>query len=129
VCFPHLGSTDIPFSSYPPKAKYVELMGKDKGKNSSHAYCQVKGWSKKSYETFSNDFGKGFEYSMMEGEKMDSRKKILKFKCFSPLKILACPFYLQRHLELFFFLPLFFNTFSLSLSLFQCSISLRTWGF
>jgi hypothetical protein len=32
----------------------------DKGYNSSHAYCQVKGWSKKSYETFSNDFGKGF---------------------------------------------------------------------
>jgi hypothetical protein len=54
---------------------------------------------------------------MMEGEKMDSRKKILKLKCFSPLKILACPFYLQRHLELFFFLPLFFNTFFLSLSL------------
>jgi hypothetical protein len=58
--FPHLGSTDIPFSSYPLKAKYVEPMGKDKGYNSSHAYCQVKGWSKKSYEIFSNDFGKGF---------------------------------------------------------------------
>jgi hypothetical protein len=29
--FPHLGSTDIPFSSYPLKDKYVELMGKDKG--------------------------------------------------------------------------------------------------
>jgi hypothetical protein len=27
----HLGSTDIPFSSYPLKAKYVELMGKEKG--------------------------------------------------------------------------------------------------
>jgi hypothetical protein len=45
--FPHLGSTDIPFSSYPLKAKYVELMGKDKGYNSSHDYCQVKGWSKR----------------------------------------------------------------------------------
>jgi hypothetical protein len=53
--FPHLGSTDIPFSSDPLKAKYVELMGKNKGYNLSHAYCQVKGWSKKSYETFSND--------------------------------------------------------------------------
>jgi hypothetical protein len=51
---------DIPFSSYLLKAKYVELMGKDKGYNSSHAYCQVKGWSQKSYETFSNDFLKGF---------------------------------------------------------------------
>jgi hypothetical protein len=45
--FPHIGSTDIPFSSYPLNAKYVELMGKDKGYNSSHVYCQVKGWSKR----------------------------------------------------------------------------------
>jgi hypothetical protein len=89
--FPHLGSTDIPFSSYPLKAKYVEPMGKD---NSSHVYCQVKEWSKKSYKTFSNDFGKDFENGMMEGEKTDSCKKILKLKCFSPLKILTSPFYL-----------------------------------
>jgi hypothetical protein len=94
--FPHLGSTDIPFLSYPLKAQYVELMGKDKLYNSSHAYYQVKGWSKKSYETFSSDFGKSFENGMMEGKKMDSLKKNLKLKCFSPLKILTCPFYLQR---------------------------------
>jgi hypothetical protein len=87
--FPHLGSIGIPFSSYPLKAKYVELMGKDKGYKSSHACCSVKGWSKKSYETFSIDFGKGFENG-----KMDSHKKILKLKCFSPLKILTFPFYL-----------------------------------
>jgi hypothetical protein len=62
-------------------AKYVDLMGEDNGYNSSHAYCPVKGWSKKNYETFSNDFGKGFENGMMEGEKMDPRKKILKLKC------------------------------------------------
>jgi hypothetical protein len=92
--FPHLSSTDIPFSPYPLMAKYVELMSKDKGYNSSHVYCQVKGWSKKSYETFSNDFGKGYKNGMMEGEKMVSRKKILKLKCFSPLKILTSPFYL-----------------------------------
>jgi hypothetical protein len=92
--FSHLGSIDIPFSSYPLKAKYVELMGKDKGYNLSHAYGQVKGWSKKSYETFSNYFGKGFENGMMEGEKMDSCKKILKLKCFCPFKILTSPFYL-----------------------------------
>jgi hypothetical protein len=36
------------FSSYPLKAKYVELMGEEKGYNSSHVYCQAKGWSKKS---------------------------------------------------------------------------------
>jgi hypothetical protein len=111
--FPHLGSTDIPFSSYHLKAKYVELMGKDKWHNSSHAYCQVKGWFKRSYETFSNDFGKGFENGMMEGEKMNSRKKILKLRCFSPVKILTSPFYLQKLLELFFFSSSFFNTFSL----------------
>jgi hypothetical protein len=82
----------------------------------------------KSYETFSNDFGKGFKNGMMEGGKMDSCKKILKLKYFSPIKILTSPFYLQRILELFFSLPLFFNTLSLSLS-FQCSVSLSTWGF
>jgi hypothetical protein len=36
------------FSSYPLNAKYVELMGKEKGYNSSHVYYQVKGWSNKS---------------------------------------------------------------------------------
>jgi hypothetical protein len=72
----------------------MELMGKDKGYNSSHAYCQIKGWSKKSYETFSNDFRKSFENGMMDGEKMDSRKNILKLKYFSPLKILTSHFYL-----------------------------------
>jgi hypothetical protein len=92
---------------------YVELMGKDKGYNSSHAYCQVKGWSKKSYETFSNNFEKGFENGMMEGEKIDSCKKILKLRCFSPLKILTSPFYLQT-LGAFLFLPLFLILFSLS---------------
>jgi hypothetical protein len=90
----------------------VELMGKDKGYNSSHAYYQ--GWSKKRYETFSNNFGKGFENGMMEGEKMDLRKKILKLKCFSPLKILTSSFYLQRLLKLFFFRPLFFSILFLS---------------
>jgi hypothetical protein len=113
--FHHLVSAYISFSSYPLKAKYVQLMGKDQGYNSSHAYCQVKGWFKKSYETFSNDFRKGFENSMMEGKKMDSRKKILMLRCFSPLKILTSLFYLQRLLEIFF-LPLL-SILSLSLSL------------
>jgi hypothetical protein len=123
--FRHLGSTDIPFLSYPLKAKYVELMGKDKGYNSSHANCQVKGWSKMSYETFSNDFGKGFEIVMMDGEKMDSHKKILKLKCFSPLKILTSPFYSQRHLELFFFFLFFQYFFSLFFSMLHLFEDLR----
>jgi hypothetical protein len=47
---------------------------------------------------------------------MDSRKKILKLKYFSPLKILTSSFYLQRLLELFFFPSShFFSTFSVSL--------------
>jgi hypothetical protein len=73
--FPHHDSIDIPFSTYLLKAKYVELMGKDKRYNSSHLYYQVKGWSKKSYETFSDDFGKGFENSMMEGGKWTHVKR------------------------------------------------------
>jgi hypothetical protein len=90
-------------------------MGKHKGYNSSHTYCQVKGWSKKSYETFSNDFEKGYENGMMEGEKMDSRKKILKLKCFSPLKILNPLFIYRDSCSFSFFFLFFFNTFSLSL--------------
>jgi hypothetical protein len=73
--FPHLGSTNISFSSYPQKSKYVELIGEDKGYNSSHVYWQVKGWSKKSCKIFSNDFGKGFWNGMMEDKKMGSYKK------------------------------------------------------
>jgi hypothetical protein len=46
---------------------------------------------------------------------MDSRKKILKLKYFSPLKILTSPFYLKRLLELFFSFSLFFSIFFLSL--------------
>jgi hypothetical protein len=63
------------FSSYPPKAKYVELMGKVKGYNSSYVYCQSKEWSKKSYENFLIDFGRDFLNGMMEGEKMESHQK------------------------------------------------------
>jgi hypothetical protein len=96
------------FSSYPLKAKYVKLMGKDKGYNSSHVYCQVKGWSKKSYETFSNNFGKTFENGMMVGQKMDSCKRILKLRCFVLSKCWDS--------WSFTFPSTFFNTFSLSLS-------------
>jgi hypothetical protein len=49
------------FSFYPLKAKYVDLMGKEKWYNSSHVYCQAKGWSKKSYEEFLNDLEKVFD--------------------------------------------------------------------
>jgi hypothetical protein len=118
--FPHLSSIDIPFSSYPLKAKYVELMGKEKGYNSSHAYFQHKGWSRKSYETFSNDFGKGFENSMMEREKMDSHKKILRLRCFFSSQYIDFPFLFAETLGASLFLPLFsILSLSLSLSLFS----------
>jgi hypothetical protein len=126
--FPHFGSTDMLFSTYPLEAKYVELMGKDKGYNSCHAYCQVKRWSKKSYETFSNDFEMGFKNSMMEGEKMDSRKKILRLKCFFSATNIDFIF-LFMDSKRFSFSFLFFSILSLSLSLLQCSVSLRTWEF
>jgi hypothetical protein len=60
VCFLTSAQHIFLFSSYSLKAIYVELVGKDKGNNSSHVYCQAKGWSKKSYEIFSNNFEKGF---------------------------------------------------------------------
>jgi hypothetical protein len=102
--FPHLSSTYIPFSAHPLKAKYVELMGKR--------------WSKKSYETFSNDFGKGFENGMMEREKMDSRKKILKLRCFSPQNI-DFPILFAETLGAFLFSSSLFSILFLSLSLFS----------
>jgi hypothetical protein len=65
-------------------------MSKEKGYNSSHVYCQAKGWSKKCHEFFLNDFGKGFLNGMTEGEKMRSHQKgFLKLKCLSPLKMLT----------------------------------------
>jgi hypothetical protein len=126
--FPHLGSTDIPFSSYHLKAKYVELMGKDKGYNSSQVYCQAKGWSKKSYEIFSDHFGKGFWNGMMEGKKMVSYKKD-EVAIFFFSRNVDFPFLFEETLGAFLFLSFslsFFNIFSL---FFLCYVSLRTWGF
>jgi hypothetical protein len=99
----------------------VELMGMEKGYNSSYVYCQAKGWCKK-VKNFFNDFGKGFWNGIMEGEKMGSHWKwFLKLKRLSPLKMLTS-LYLKRLLELFFF-------FFLSLSLFFSSVSWGLWGF
>jgi hypothetical protein len=114
--FPHLSSTDISFSSYPLKDKYVKLMGKDKGYNSSHVFCQVKGWSKKSCKIFSNDFGKGFWNGMMEGKKMGSYKKDFEVAMFFFSQNIYFPFLFKETLETFLFLsfsPSLFNTFSL----------------
>jgi hypothetical protein len=91
--FHHLGSTDIPFSSYPLKAKYVELIDKDKGYNSSHVYCQIKGWSKKSCKIFSNDLRKGFSKGNMEGKKMGSYKKDFEVAMFFSSQNIGFRFY------------------------------------
>jgi hypothetical protein len=118
--FPHLGSTDIPFSSYPLKAKYVELMGKDKGYNSSHVYCQVKGGSKKSCEIFSNDFEKGFWNGMTEGKKMSVCKKDFDVVMFLSSQNIDFPFLFEETLGAFLFLSFslsLFNTFSLFFSM------------
>jgi hypothetical protein len=56
-----------------------------------------------------------FENGMMEGEKIDSCKKILKLKYVSPLKILTSPSFPET-LGAFLFPSSFFNT---SLSLFN----------
>jgi hypothetical protein len=89
-------------------------MGKDKGYNSSHVYCQVKGWSKKNCKIFSNDFGKGFWNGMMEGKKMGSYKKDFEVAMFFSSQNIEFPFLFEETLGSFsLFLCLsFFNTFS-----------------
>jgi hypothetical protein len=59
---------------------------------------------------WSNDFGKGFENGI-------SRKKILKLKHFSSLKILTSPFYLQRPFGAFLSPSSLFSILFLSLSM------------
>jgi hypothetical protein len=49
------------FSSYPLKAKYVELIGKEKGYNSSYVYCQAKDGPKRVKKTFSVILERVFE--------------------------------------------------------------------
>jgi predicted membrane chloride channel (bestrophin family) len=63
---------------------------------------------------------------MMEGKKMASYKKDFEVAMFFSTQTIDFHFYLKRLLELFFFSP--FSIVSLSLSLFQCFVSLRTWG-
>jgi hypothetical protein len=47
--------------SYPLKAKYVELIGKEKGYNSSHVYCQAKDGAKRVKKTLSMILERVFE--------------------------------------------------------------------
>jgi hypothetical protein len=80
----------------------VELMGKGKGYNSSHVYCQAKGWSKKSYENFLNDFGKRFlKWYDGGGENGITSKRIFEVEVFLSFQNIDFSFYLKRHLEFF----------------------------
>jgi hypothetical protein len=62
---------------------------------------------------------KGFQSGKIEGEKMDSHRKVLKM--FSPLKILNSPFQKRKTFVAFLPLSFFYASFSL---FFLCSVSL-----
>jgi hypothetical protein len=49
------------FSSYPLKAKYVELMGNEKGYNSSYVFAKLKDGPKRVKKTFSMILERVFE--------------------------------------------------------------------
>jgi hypothetical protein len=87
--------------------------------NSSQVYCQAKGWFQKSQE-FSNDLEKSFWSGKIEGEKMDSHKKVLKM--FSPLKILNSPFSKERDFWSFSFSLFFYASFCLFFSMLRLFI-------
>jgi hypothetical protein len=111
--FSHLGSTDIPFSSYPLKAKYVELMGKDKGYSSSHVYCQVKGWSKRSMKLSQMILERVLKIVWWKGIKWTHLKRFWSWDIFLLSKYWL-PHLVTETLGAFLFLPLF-SIFFLSL--------------
>jgi hypothetical protein len=78
-------------------------MGKEKGYNSSHVYCQAKGWSKRVKKTFSMILERVFKMVWWRGRKWNHIKKdFLSWSVF-PSQNIDFPFYLNRLLELFFF--------------------------
>jgi hypothetical protein len=81
--------------TYPLNVKYVELIGKEKGYNSTYVYCQVKGRSKKELRKLSQWFWKEFlKWYDGGGENGITSKRIfLMLKCFSPLRILTSPLF------------------------------------
>jgi hypothetical protein len=92
----------------------VELMGKDKGYNSSHVYCQAKGWSKKEIRKLSQWFWKGFlKWYDGGGENGITSKRIFEVEVFCPLSKYWLPLLFEETLGAFFFL-LFFLICSIS---------------
>jgi hypothetical protein len=79
-------------SSYPLKAKYVELTGKGKGTTQVMYIAKLKDGPKGFKKIFSMIL-KGFLKWYDEGGEMEShQKEFLKLNYFSPLKILTFPF-------------------------------------
>jgi hypothetical protein len=83
-------------------------MGKLKGYNSSHVYCQAKGWSKGAKKTFSMILKRVFEMVWWGGENGIMSKRIFEVEVFFSSQNINFPFYLRRLLELFSFSFSFF---------------------
>jgi hypothetical protein len=66
---------------------------------------------------------------MMEGKKMGSYKKDFEVAMFFSSQNIDFPILFAETLGAFLFSSSFVNIFSLSLSFFKCSASLRAWGF
>jgi hypothetical protein len=107
--FPHLSSTDIPFSSYPLRAKYVELIGKDKGYNSSHVYCPVKGWSKRAMKPSQTILERVLKMVWWRGRKWAHVKRFWSWNVFLLSKYWLPNFICRDSWTFSFFLPLFFS--------------------
>jgi hypothetical protein len=92
-------------------------MGKEKGYNLSHVYCQPKGWSKRVKQTFSMILERVFEMVWWRGENGITSKRIFEVEVLFSSRNIDFLFYSKRLFELLFFLPLFFSKLSLSLSM------------
>jgi hypothetical protein len=118
---PHLGSTNV-ISSYPLKAKYVELMGKEKGTTQVMYIVMLKDGPKRVKKIFSTILEGVFEMVRWRWRKWNHiKKKILKLKCFSPRRILTSPLF-EESFGAFLFLFLFLTL--LLFLFFQCVFSL-----
>jgi hypothetical protein len=92
-------------------------MGKEKWYNSSHIYCQAKGWSKKELRKLSQWFWEGFlKWYDGGGENGIASKRIFEVEVFSPLKLLTSPFIWR-------------DSWSFSFLFFYMLRLLWTWGF
>jgi hypothetical protein len=104
----------------------VELMGKEKGYNSSHVYCQAKGWSKRARKTFSMILERVFKWYDGGGENGITSKMIFEVQVFFSSQNIDFPLLFEETLGAFF---LFSFSFFFSFFFFSMLRLLRTWGF